>query len=78
MIKSFADKETERIWEGKRSKKFPTHVQARAREKLVLLDAAEIIDDLKNTPGNRMEKLKGKPDGFCSIHINDRYRVIFE
>lgn len=78
MIKSIADKETERIWEGKRSKTYPVHIQIRAREKLVMLDAAELIDDLKHTPGNSLEKLKGKLDGLSSIRINDQYRIIFE
>ncbi len=78
MIKSIADKETQLIWEGKRSGKLPFHIQTRAREKLVILDAAELINDLKSPPGNSLEKLKGKLEGMCSIRINTQYRVIFE
>ena len=78
MIKSIADKETAIIWEGKQSRKFPLHIQIRAREKLVMLDAAELIIDLKSPPSNALEKLKGDLAGFWSIRINNQYRLVFE
>ena len=77
MIRSFKCKDTEGIWEGRLSRKFPGAIQDRASRKLRQLDAARTTDDLRNPPGNRLEALKGKLAGFHSIRINDQWRVVF-
>lgn len=50
MIQSFADKETERLWSGRRSRKLPADIQQRALDKLNMIDAAETLEDLKQPP----------------------------
>jgi proteic killer suppression protein len=77
MIRSFACKETAGIWEGNRSRRFPGDIQKRALMKLLQLDAAESLDDLKLPPGNYLEPLKGKRKGQHSIRINSQWRVCF-
>lgn len=77
MIVSFRCKETERIWRGQSSRKFPRAIQDRALRKLRQLDAARAMDDLRNPPGNRLEALKGDRAGQMSIRINDRWRICF-
>jgi proteic killer suppression protein len=77
MIDSFGDKETERIWDGYVSKKFPSTIQQTARRKLVHIHSAISINDLRVPPGNRLEKLSGSLSGFHSIRINDQWRIIF-
>ena len=77
MILSFKSAETERIWRGQTSRKFPGDIQERALRKLRQLDAAKAIEDLRNPPGNRLEALKGERAGQMSIRINDQWRVCF-
>ena len=77
MIKSFADRETERLFERQPVKKLGSDVQRNALRKLRLLDAATSVDDLRTPPGNRLEKLKGDRAGQHSIRINDQWRVCF-
>jgi proteic killer suppression protein len=77
MIKSFSDKETEKIFNGIVSKKFPLEIQTRAFNKLTAIHAAIIIEDLRIPPSNHLEALKGNREGQYSIRINDRYRVCF-
>jgi proteic killer suppression protein len=77
MIRSFRCRETERIWQGQRSRKFPGDMQDRALRKLRQLDAASSMDDLRNPPGNRLEALKGDRKGQWSIRINDQWRICF-
>ena len=77
MIRSFSSKETERVWQGQSSGKFPREIQVRALRKLRQLDAAATIEDLRNPPGNRLELLKGKRAGQMSIRINDQWRICF-
>ena len=77
MIASFACKETQGIWSGKRSRKLPAEIQQRALAKLALINAAETVDDLRVPPGNRLEALKGSRDGQYSIRINDQWRICF-
>ena len=77
MIRSFSCKETERIWRGLRSRKFPGDIQDRALRKLRQLDASLIVDDLRNPPGNRLEALKGDRIGQWSVRINDQWRICF-
>ncbi len=78
MIKSFADKETEKIFFRKQSVKISVQIQKIALRKLLLLDASSGINDLKVPPGNRLGKLSGNYKGKYSIRINDQFRIIFE
>jgi proteic killer suppression protein len=77
MIRSFRSRETERIFRGGVSPTFPPDIQMRARRKLVLLDDAADLDDLRQTPGNRLEALTGDRIGQHSIRINDQWRICF-
>lgn len=77
MIKSFRDKETEKIFNRNLSKKFPTDIQHHSRRKLIMLDAATELSTLRIPPGNRLENLKGDRKGQHSIRINDQWRICF-
>ena len=77
MILSFADKETEKIYNLVFSKKLPQSIQGIAFRKLVLLNAAEVVDDLRVPPGNHLEQLSGDRKGQYSIRINDQFRICF-
>lgn len=77
MIKSFRDKETEKIFNRSFSKKFPSDIQHQARLKLVMLDAASELMALRIPPGNRLEALKGDRKGQHSIRINEQWRICF-
>lgn len=77
MIKNFADKETEKLFQRQRARSLPVDIQRKARMKLEILDAAEKLDDLKVPPGNRLEGLSGKREGQHSIRINQQWRICF-
>ena len=77
MIRTFADPETDRVWNGERSRKLPFDMQRRALDKLKLLDAAETLDDFRNPPGNRLHALKDDRAGQHSISINKQWRICF-
>ena len=77
MIRSFADREAENIWEGTPSRRLPGDIQAVARRKLRMLNNAATLDDLRIPPANRLEALKGSRKGQHSIRINDQWRVCF-
>ncbi len=78
MIKSFGDKESEKIWSGNRSKKLPNEIQDVARRKLRMLNNAQDINDLRIPPANKLEKLKGDLKEYHSIRINNQWRIIFK
>lgn len=78
MIKSFQDKETEKIFRRQISKKMPQDIQRIARKKLVILDAAVQLNDLRMPPGNRLEALERDRKGQHSIRINDQWRICFK
>ena len=78
MIRSFGSKETEKIWNGKRSIKIPPEVQKVGRRKLRMINNSIDINDLRIPPSNRLEKLKGNLKDFHSIRINDQWRIIFK
>lgn len=78
MIKHFADKETEKIFNRRFSRKLPHYIQRLALRKLEILDAAESLQDLLVPPANRLEKLWGDRVGQHSIRINRQWRVCFE
>jgi proteic killer suppression protein len=77
MIKSFRDKESEKVFNRQLSDKLPQNIQRVARKKLVILDAAMVLNDLRIPPGNRLEALKGERKGQHSIRINEQWRVCF-
>ncbi len=77
MIRSFRDTETERLFNRERGSKLARPLQRAAMRKLLLLDAAESLTDLRVPPANRLEKLAGDREGQHSIRINDQYRLCF-
>ncbi len=78
MIRSFKDAQTEKIFNRERSRKLPPEIHRRAKRKLLLIDTAESLDDLKVPPGNRLESLSGDRTGQWSIRINQQWRICFE
>lgn len=77
MIKTFGDKESEKIWNGIRSKKLPNEIQDVARRKLRMLNNVQDVNDLRIPPANRLEKLIGNLEDYYSIRINNQWRIIF-
>lgn len=77
MIKDFKCKETKNIFSGEYSKKFPFDIQRIAMRKLLIIDSAISLNDLRIPPSNNLEKLKGKMKGNYSIRINDKWRICF-
>lgn len=77
MLQSFADQDSARVWRRERVRKFHPEVQRVALRKLAILDAAEVLSDLRVPPGNRLEKLTGDRSGQHSIRINDQWRICF-
>lgn len=77
MIKSFNCKETEKIWQGKKSRKLPSDMQDRALRKLRQLNASLTFDDLRIPPSNRLESLVGDRLGQYSIRITKQWRLCF-
>lgn len=77
MITSFHDSATQAVWEGRFSKKLPTQIQAVARRKLRMVNAARRLDDLRIPPANRLEALAKDRAGQHSIRINDQWRICF-
>ena len=75
MIESFADKRTAAIFDGLEVRGLPPEMQAVARRKLKMIDAAVSLQSLRVPPGNRLEPLKGKRKGQWSIRINDQWRI---
>jgi len=77
MIRSFREAEAERLFHRFPSRRLPADVQRAALRKLLLLDAAESLQDLRVPPGNRLEKLSGDREGQHSIRVNQRWRICF-
>ena len=77
MIKNFADKETEKIYKQIFSKKLPQSIQRIALRKLIMIDNAGCLEDLRVPPANHLELLQGARAGQYSIRINDQYRICF-
>ena len=77
MIKSFADKDTARVFAREYVRRFPPTLHPVAWRKLAQLHAATRLDTLRLPPGNRLEALKHDRAGQYSIRINDQYRVCF-
>jgi proteic killer suppression protein len=77
MIRSFACKETERIFNDETSRRFPPQIQKVARRKLLFLHSAGALNDLRIPYGNRLEALHGGREGEFSIRVNDQWRICF-
>jgi proteic killer suppression protein len=77
VLRSFAEKETEPVWRRERVRKLDQGTQRAALRKLLILDAAETLNDLRVPPGNRIEKLKGDRAGSYSVRINQQWRICF-
>ena len=77
MITSFGSKETEKIWNGERVKKFPPEIQKIGRRKLRMLNNSQNLTDLRIPPSNKLEKLSGAINNLYSIRINDQWRITF-
>ena len=75
MIKSFGDSETEKVFYQQFSRKLPVDIQNTAMRKLIMINNAECINDLRSPPSNHLEKLSGDRDGEWSIRINDQWRI---
>jgi proteic killer suppression protein len=77
MIKTFADKETEKIWNGLRLRKLLNEIQDVARRKLRMINNAQNMNDLRIPPSNHLERLSGDLSNYYSIRINKQWRIIF-
>jgi proteic killer suppression protein len=77
VIQSFAEKDTERVWRRVHVPKFGPDLQRASNRKLLMLDAAETLNDLRIPPGNRLEQLHGNREGQHSIRVNDQWRICF-
>jgi len=80
LIRSFGDPATEDLYHGRqttRVRRFPQGIVSAALRKLDVINAAHELLDLRSPPCNRLEALKGNPEGFYSIRINDQWRIVF-
>ena len=77
MIKSFADRETEHIYNQEYSRRLPSTIQKVALRKLMMIDNAMTLDDLRIPPNNHLEQLHGNRANQYSIRINDQWRICF-
>ena len=77
MIRSFCDRDTERLWGREPVRRFPADLRRVMLRKLGILDAAVRLDELRVPPGNRLEKLRGDRAGQHSIRINEQWRICF-
>ena len=75
MIRNFADKEAEKIWDGTPSRRLPAEIQSAARRKLRMPGNASVLDDLRIPPANRLEALKRQRKGQPSIRVSDQWRI---
>ena len=77
MIRSFASKATSEIWNAEQSRSLPPDIQNRVRRKLRMINNAGVLQDLRQPPNNRLEKLGGRRSGQFSIRVNDQWRICF-
>ncbi|WP_419902346.1 type II toxin-antitoxin system RelE/ParE family toxin [Kiloniella sp.] len=77
MIKSFRNKETEQVFNNKKPRKLPGDILTRAHAKLLFMNAAKDINDLRSPPSNHLEALKNDRKGQHSIRINKQWRICF-
>jgi proteic killer suppression protein len=78
MIRSFADRDSMRVFQRLQVKRLSMDLQRAAYRKLLIIDAAGSINDLRIPPGNRLEKLSGDREGQYSIRINEQWRICFK
>lgn len=78
MIKTFKDKETRKVFDGRFSRKLPHDIQRVAERKLIMLHRSANLNDLRVPPSNRLEVLQGDRQGQHSIRINNQWRICFE
>ena len=76
-IRTFADSDTEHFYSSGKSRRVPSEIRRRAVMRLIQLNAATRIDDLRVPPSNRLERLRGDRSGQWSVRINDQWRVCF-
>jgi proteic killer suppression protein len=76
-IRSFADRDTETVWQDRRVRRFQ-RIQAQAKRKLNVLNAATMLEDLRNNPGARLHRLRGDRAGQWAIAVNEQYRIVFD
>lgn len=77
MIESFASAETQRLFATGKSRRLPPDILRRAVMRLTQLDAATVLEDLRQPPSNRLEALAGNRAGHWSVRINDQWRLCF-
>ncbi len=77
VIKSFGNRETERVFRGMIARRLPREIQAIALRKLLVLHAAVAVEELRSPPGNRLERLTGDRAGQLSLRVNDQWRICF-
>ena len=77
MIQNFKDKEAQKVFERKHSRKLPLDIQQVALRKLRILNRAETLQDLRVPPANRLERLVGDREGQYSIRVNDQWQICF-
>lgn len=78
MITTWSDKEAELIWNMQNSRRIPLQLQRNVRKKLVMIDAAVSINDLRVPPANHLEKLSGDREGQYSVRLNSAWRICFK
>ena len=76
-IRSFADRDTERVWLNQRVRRFQA-IQAQAKRRLNVLNAVVSLDDLRKNPGARLHRLQGDRAGKWAVAINAQYRIVFD
>ncbi len=77
VIRSYRDSDTQAVAERRRVRRLPEDIQRRAQMKLMIINNAEDLNDLRVPPGNRLEALSGDREGQHSIRINDQWRICF-
>jgi proteic killer suppression protein len=77
MIRSFGDRDAERLWRREPVRSLDSRILRAAQRKLAVLDAVVALEELRVPPGNRLEALKGDRAGQHSIRINDQWRICF-
>ena len=77
MIRSFANKDTEKVWREEPTRRWPVALRRAALRKLIMLHTAERLEELTYPPGNRLEKLRGSRAGQYSLRINNQWRICF-
>ena len=78
MIQSYKDRDTREVAYRRPVRKLAKHIQRQAQRKLMIINNAKDLNDLRVPPGNRLERLKGDRRDLYSIRINDQWRICFD